>query len=328
MQPVLPSVVVLLPVYDDWRSLSALLPEVAAALAPLTSSFSVLVVDDGSTAAVPADLACDVKGPASVRVLRLRRNLGHQRAIAIGLAYIDDHVSCDAVIVMDADGEDRPADLAPLLDRFEREGRSKLVFAARARRAEGALFRSFYRLYQLIHAVLTGMGVRIGNFSVIPQARVASLVVTSELWVHYAAAAMRSRQPLCMLSCSRGQRIDGRSRMGFGALVVHGLSAIAAHGDVVFTRLVMGASALAALTLAALAAVVGIRLFTAVAIPGWATLASGLLVLVFLQAAMFAVALTFQVLGSRQYSTVIPRRDYVHFVLDTIEVRAQASAHA
>ena len=44
-------------------------------------------------------------------VLRLRRNVGHQRAIALGLTYLQVEAGCEAVIVMDADGEDRPADV-------------------------------------------------------------------------------------------------------------------------------------------------------------------------------------------------------------------------
>jgi hypothetical protein len=315
MAPPPPSVIVLLPVYDDWRALERLLPAVAERLSASTSSFGVLVVDDGSPAPPAASTALRVSGAAWVRILRLRRNVGHQRAIAIGLAYIDEQVSCDAVIVMDADGEDRPEDLDLLLEQFETQGRSRIVFAARARRAESLSFRVFYWLYQVIHRLLTGGRVRIGNFSVIPRARVSSLVAVSELWIHYAAAAVRSRQPMCTVPCQRGRRIDGRSHMGFVSLVVHGLSAISAYSDVVFTRLVVGAALLAGFSLVALAGVIGVRVFTSLAIPGWATVASGLLLLVLLQAAMFAVGLTFQVLGSRQFATVLPRRDYSHYVL-------------
>jgi hypothetical protein len=315
-----PTAVVLIPVFDDWRSLAQLLPAVARQLAALTASFGVLLVDDGSPS-LPAELASTDTFQASwLRVLRLRRNVGHQRAIAIGLAYIDEHISCDAVIVMDADGEDRPEDLEALLKRFEADGRSRMVFATRARRAERLMFRLCYRMYQIVHLVLTGKGIEIGNFSVIPRARVSSLVVVSELWIHYAAAAVRSRQPLSTVPGVRGRRLDGRSHMGFVALVVHGLSAIAAYSDLVFTRLITGASVLAAAAAAGLAAVVYTRLFTSLAVPGWATFAFGLLLLVLLQTVMFAVGLIFQILGSRQYATVIPRRDYVHYVLEISDV--------
>lgn len=314
-----PSVVVLLPVFNDWRSLSLLLPEVAAHLAPATSRFDILIVDDCSTVE-PAELPAEQTAPGAgwVRVLRLRRNLGHQRAIAVGLSYIEEHLPCDAVIVMDADGEDRPEDLPPLLRRFQQENGRAIVFAQRRRRAEGVAFVLFYRVYQLLHRILTGTGVRVGNFSVVPRRQVSSLVVVSELWIHFAAAAVRSRQPLCMVPAERGRRLDGRSHMGFVALVVHGLSAISVYSDVVFTRLVMGAAGLAAVSLAAMAAVVGVRLLTTLAIPGWATFAVGLLIVVLLQSVMFVISLTFLMLGSRQHAAVVPRRDYRYYVNDVL----------
>jgi polyisoprenyl-phosphate glycosyltransferase len=319
MADIAPSVVVLLPVFNDWRSLSLLLPKVAAELEKATSGFGILIVDDSSTIE-PTHLPTGqtAAGASWVRVLRLRRNLGHQRAIAVGLSYIDEHLPCDAVIVMDADGEDRPEDLVSLLHRFQKESGTKIVFAERRRRAEGMVFAAFYRIYQLLHRILTGGSVRVGNFSVVPRRQVASLVVVSELWIHFAAAAVRSRQSMCMVPAERGRRLDGRSHMGFVALVVHGLSAISVYSDVVFTRLVMGASALAAAALAAMATVVGVRLLTTLAVPGWATFSVGLLLIVLLQSVMFVIALTVLMLGSRQHATVVPRRDYSYYIGDVL----------
>jgi polyisoprenyl-phosphate glycosyltransferase len=222
---------------------------------------------------------------------------------------------------MDADGEDRPSDIPRLLDRWHQDPES-VVFAERRRRVERFSFRLFYLLYRWLHWALTGKTIRIGNFSVLPQRRLASLVVVSELWIHYAAAAVRSRQPIRTVPTARGMRLDGASRMNFAALVVHGLSAISVYSDVVFTRLVTLTGFLAMLAISGMVAVVGIRAFTALAIPGWASYVLGLLLLLFLQAAMFVASLTFIVLGSRQQAPVIPRRDYREFVADVREIAA------
>jgi glycosyltransferase involved in cell wall biosynthesis len=320
-----PSVVVLLPVFNDWSSLSLLIPRVASHLSQATSRFAILIVDDCSTneASLPPEEA--TAAADWVRVVRLRRNLGHQRAIAIGLSYIDEHVDCDAVIIMDADGEDRPEDLGPLLRRFRDERAGRIVFAERRRRAERPLFAVLYRCYQLLHRVLTGASVRVGNFSVVPRRQVSSLVVVSELWVHFAAAAVRSRQPLCMVGTERGRRLDGRSQMDFVSLVVHGLSAISVYSDVVYTRLIMAAAGLMAVALAAMAAVTGVRLFTTMAVPGWATFSLGLLLIVLLQAVIFIVSLTFLMLGTRQHSTIVPLRDYSYYVDEVLPRTGSAS---
>jgi hypothetical protein len=86
------------------------------------------------------------------------------------------------------------------------------------------------------------------------------------------------------------------------------------YSDIVFTRLVTLTGALALLACVGMLVVVGIRTFTTLAIPGWATYALGLLLLLFLQAGMFVALLTFIVLGSRQLVPIIPRRDYRDFV--------------
>jgi glycosyltransferase involved in cell wall biosynthesis len=189
--------VILLPVFNDWAALRKLLGGLDLALASGAIEADILVVDDGSTQPFdPSGLDLDLRAIRRVEVLHLRRNLGHQRAIAIGLAFIEaERPLCRAVVLMDSDGEDAPEDVPRLVARCEQEGRHKIVFAERTKRSETRLFRTFYVLYRVAHRALTGHGVRVGNFSVIPHERLTCLVATSELWNHYAAAAFTSGSP-------------------------------------------------------------------------------------------------------------------------------------
>jgi glycosyltransferase involved in cell wall biosynthesis len=317
-------VVVLIPVFDDWTALSLLLPRLARVLPTLGAPVGLLIVDDGSNEPVGDALIPPGSQFAWARILRLRRNLGHQRAIAIGLCHIDEHIPCEAVIVIDGDGEDRPEDVPRLLARM-REGRMPcVVFGERRRRVEGVSFRIFYLLYRLLHWVLTGRGVKVGNFSAVPRARLESLVVVSELWVHYAAAVLRSRQPTSFVPVERDRRLHGASKMNFVALVLHGLGAISVYSDVVFTRIIAAMTGLALVAVCAMAAMVGIRLFSNLAIPGWASFAMGILLVVLLQTVTNAVSLVFVILGARQQSVVIPRRDYSHYVAAVLDAGAPA----
>ncbi len=186
--------VILIPILDDWRALALLVPRIAAAVKERSGGVGLLVVDDGSITSA-AEIAPNLSagGLEWVRVLRLKRNLGHQRAIAVGLCYIEAHVPCEQVVVMDGDGEDRPEDLPQLLARAAAEHGRQIVFAERQRRVEGVAFRTGYSIYRLLHRLLTGRGVSFGNFSVIPRSRLESLTIVSELWIHYAAAVVRSR---------------------------------------------------------------------------------------------------------------------------------------
>jgi len=310
-----PSFVIALPVFDDWAALLRLVPLIDAALQSDALRAPLLVIDDASSQPPPIALGTgSYDAIDGITILSLRRNLGHQRAIAIGLAHIEKHVPCDAVVLMDADGEDDPADIPRLIDRYRRECGSSVVFAERRRRVESVVFRAGYLGYRALHRLLTGQSVRVGNFSVIPRARLGALVVVSELWNHYSAAVFRSRQPCVMVPTARAARLAGRSHMNLVSLVVHGMSAISVYGDVVFVRLVVFASMRALLAMLGLGVVAGVRLWTEVPIPGWATIASGLLVLMLLQALMFIASLTFLGLSSRQQAPFVPIRDFEFYV--------------
>ena len=89
------------------------------------------------------------------------------------------------------------------------------------------MFRAFYLFYRLLHWLLTGRVVRVGNFSVLPASALSRLVVMSELWNHYAGAVFRSKLPYERIPTDRGVRLGGRSHMRLIDLVVHGISGIA-----------------------------------------------------------------------------------------------------
>ena len=215
---------------------------------------------------------------------------------------------------MDGDGEDDPADVPRLLERLEQSGNQMIVFAERARRSESLVFRVFYGLFKLLHRVLTGKGVRVGNFSVVPRRRLSSLVVVAEIWNHYAAAVFRSRQPYCMIPTHRSRRLCGSSSMNFVSLVTHGLSAISVYSDVVGVRLLVLSVLLALMTLGGMTGAVIVRLATNLAIPGWASYTVGILLILFVQAVMAAFVFSFAILGSRHGTTFLPRRDYSFFI--------------
>lgn len=130
---------------------------------------------------------------------------------------------------------------------------------ARSKRLERFPFRILYHLYRVIHRLLTGDPVRVGNFSVVPFECLAKLVVVPEIWNHYAAAVIRSWIQFSSIPIPRGKRVAGKSKMNFIGLLLHGLSAFFVYGDIVGARLLI-AIALALLLEAVLIAVgIGVR---------------------------------------------------------------------
>lgn len=315
---------VLIPVFDDWASLSLLLGKLDRVLADAGRSADVLLIDDASTEPVGEQLSGPFSALERIELLRLRRNLGHQRAIAIGLAHCEEHLEVGSLVVMDGDGEDDPADVLRLADHCAASTEPRIVFAKRERRSEGLLFRLGYLLFKFVHRLLTGRRVCVGNFSCIPGLLLARLVVVSELWSHYAAAVMKARLPTDMIPTRRASRLAGKSTMNFTALVTHGLSAISVFADTVGVRLLIATSVLVGLLLSAMATVVFVRFGTDLAIPGWATTSFGLLLVVVMQLVATGVVLIFVTLGGKQATSFIPTRDYRWFCEDRARVFPRA----
>ena len=304
--------VILVPMFNDWEAAGLLLRDLDAALARMALDPEVVLIDDGSTDPVPDGFALQrFQELRRVDILRLRRNLGHQRAIAVGLVYVYQNVPCRAVVVMDADGEDRPEDIRRLAEKFQEEHGRFVVFAERSKRLEGPLFRMLYQVYRLIHRVLTGDPVKVGNFSMVPFDMLAKLVVVPEIWQHYAAAVIRSRVGHRSTPIARGKRIAGESKMNFIGLLLHGLSAFFVYGDIVGARLLVGIALALVAEIALAAAGIGARLTTTLGLAAYLALILGILLL---QAIPTALILVFTVIGSRANAGFLPIRDCPHFV--------------
>jgi len=320
---------ILIPVYDDWGAAALLLRDLDRTCASIQLSARVLIVNDGSTEVAPSSLVSwHTESIHSVDVLELYGNLGHQRALCCGLVQIYQENASDAVLIMDADGEDAPSDVPALLDRYIQEKECKLVFASRARRTEGLVFKAFYQAYRMMHRMFVGFDIRIGNFSVIPFRAVSSLVRSRHLWNHYAAAAVKSKLPRTSIPLAKAKRINGRSKMNFVSLLIHGLSALAVNTDNIAARSVVMACIALGFGVLALGIVVFLRLGTSLAIAGWATSAAGLIFLTLLQVVIIALLFSMGVLNTRAAAEVIPLRDCPYFIegVRRMELRSQNEA--
>ena len=307
---------ILSPVYEDWASAQVLVEQIDEHLSEAGIEAEILFVDDGSSKTpTPADRLPALRNLRRVTVLPLRRNIGHQRAIAIGLAFAERERPCSGVLVMDSDGEDSPQDISRLLQRMRETHGEKLIFAERTKRLENASFQILYQAYRQLHHLLTGISVRVGNFSIIPPAMLHRLVVVSELWNHYAAAVFASRIPHESIPTARARRIAGKSKMGFVALVAHGLAAMSVHSERLAVRVLAATLSAVALAVISLLVVTTIRLTTDWAIPGWASSVVLALLVLIAQLLTLSAVFVFTIMHRRNAATFLPTRDF-RFYMD------------
>jgi glycosyltransferase involved in cell wall biosynthesis len=309
---------IVIPVLNDWASLDLLISKLNDQAKQNKLHFHIFVIDDGSSEAPPCFLG---GGPAhlDIQLVQLANNLGHQRAIAVGLVLASRVEDIGAVVVMDADGEDRPEDVPRLLSAWG-EDPSLIVVAQRSERSEGLLFKIFYALYKLTFRIVTGEKIDFGNFCLIPRGSLSALTYNPAIWNNLAAAITRSTSHRKALPLARGVRFAGKSRMNFQNLLVHGVSAMAVYAEYVLLRLLISSGLLAALAVIAIAAVVGIRIVTDWAIPGWASFLAASFAIIFLQALMLSGIALFQLMSLRNVKTFIPAVDAPPLVLEVQDV--------
>ena len=145
-----PQVSVLLPAYNEADNLAELVPEITKVLEAAGISHEVLVVDDGSTDGTRGVMA-ELRGP-TVRYVRLRCNSGKSAALAIGI----EQVQGEFVALMDADGQDDPAELPRLLAHLDDQGLD-LVTGRRSVRHDRFVKRTTSKLYNGATAKVTGV---------------------------------------------------------------------------------------------------------------------------------------------------------------------------
>jgi polyisoprenyl-phosphate glycosyltransferase len=314
------TIAIVLPVYNDWDSFAILARELDAVLARDCRAFEIYAIDDASDRAGDDVLTAVLRGLATpVTLVRLTCNLGHQRAIAVGLSLLEEREH-HAVIVMDSDGEDRPGDIPSLLELHQSHP-GAIVVARRAQRSEAGMFKVGYLFYKAIFRALTGKKIDFGNFCLIPRDRIRQLISMSELWNHLAATVVRSKAQVVRLSTNRGARYAGQSHMNLVSLAQHGIGAMSVFSDVLFVRLTFGAFAMLAVAAIMACSAIGVRLLTDWAIPGWATLVVGLAVIVALQVVSSLLVATMMALGGRSAFSFVPKQHARSFIdsVTTIE---------
>ena len=309
-------IILVTPVYNDWDSLSILLTTVNDYV-PETAEVSVLVINDASSVmpSLSKSKFADLNNIINVSVLHLNCNLGHQKAITIGLGHVVENEDFDAVIIMDSDGEDNPAYINEMLASYQNE-QDKIIIARRDKRSEDLLFKIGYYCYKWIFRILTGETISFGNYCLIPRSQLQKLIYKETLWSHIASTVLRSGLPLKMLPTKRGERYAGEAKMNFPALVLLGLSAIAVFSDVVLLRTLIVSFLLCVLALFSIGVVFMIKVFTMLAIPGWASSTIGIFTIIFIQSLMISIFILFIILANRSNRMFIPAKHYRDFILE------------
>ena len=226
--------IILIPVYNDWKSIFKLLENIDLQILAWDAEVSVLIVNDASTEKRP-ETKLKFKNIKSVRVINMKKNRGHARCNAAGLKFLGEKEDFDYVILMDGDGEDRPEELSLLFNK-SKENPLKTVTANRIKRSEGPFFKLLYACHKVLTFIFTGKLIKFGNYSCLPKEAAIRLAKEASIWSSFSGSVTKIISNRVSVPSIRGKRYFGPSQMNLFSLLIHSFSIIAVFKFSVFLR--------------------------------------------------------------------------------------------
>ena len=216
---------IVIPVFNDWQSLSKLLENINNEISKLEVEISVIIINDASTESRP-EINLNLNNIKSIQVINMKENRGHARCIAAGLKYIFANKEFDYVIPMDGDGEDRPEEIKQFIDNLKYHP-SKTIVGERVKRSENIFFKFCYAVHKLLTFTFTGQSIKFGNYTCLPKFIVEKLVNEKATWCSFSGSLAKVAKDRASVPSERGSRYFSPSKMSFMNLVKHSLSIIA-----------------------------------------------------------------------------------------------------
>ncbi|MDA9709389.1 glycosyltransferase [Candidatus Pelagibacter sp.] len=228
---------ILIPIFNDFESVSKLLMDINSTLSNLNADFSVILVNDASTEKNNIDVSNTDK-INSIKIINIKNNQGHARCIATGLKYIFDNEEFDYIIPMDGDGEDRPQEISKFVEFFKYDD-TKPIVGERIKRSEGLVFKISYNIHKLITFIFTGHSIKFGNYTCLPKSTVEKMINEKATWSSFSGALAKLEKNRSTIPSIRGERYFGPSKMSFFNLIKHSLSIIAVFKTNVIIRSIL-----------------------------------------------------------------------------------------
>ncbi len=225
---------ILIPIYNDWQSLSKLLKKINIEIKDFNHDISLIIVDDASTFDQQLEID-ELSNINSIKIISMRENKGHARCIASGLRYILEKEEFDYVIPMDGDGEDRPEEIKEFIKSIENMP-DKSIVGERVKRSEDIIFKLCYFFHKILTLVFTGHSIKFGNFTCLSKFTVEKMINEKATWNSFSGALSKVEKNKVSIPSIRGERYFGPSKMSFMNLVKHSLSIISVFKNTVLIR--------------------------------------------------------------------------------------------
>ncbi|MCM8811747.1 MAG: glycosyltransferase family 2 protein [Candidatus Omnitrophica bacterium] len=276
---------IVIPLFNEQEIVRELVDRVRSACGGLGMPYEIIVVNDGSTDETLPRLVELSRSVPELRVIQLSRRFGHMPALSAGLRA----AKGDAVIVMDGDLQD-PPELIPQFYAQWRAG-SEIVYGLRTTRREPFLTRKMIALFYWLLDNLSEVPIpkQVGTFCLLDRRIADTINAMPERERYFAGLRAWAGGTTSFVRYERQPRASGPSRVGMG-----GMFRLARIALVSFSKAPLRYASLLSILYGLALFVIGsyailTRIFTDLAIPGWATTTALLGMTGFIQGILLAI---------------------------------------
>ena len=230
--------IIITPTYNDWKSLDRLITRIGKIKKKVPGIFEIIIINDHSN--IKKRLKKKYINIKSIKIINLKKNLGSQKAIYIGLQYMKKKKIKSIITVMDSDGEDDPNKIPDLL-KLAKKNKDFMIIANRSRRTENPLLKFLNLLRLFLTFIITGKYLNFGNYSSFHSNCLKKILKNSNLGLAYSAGIAKNFNKFIKFPIDKKERLYGNSKVSFTFLLSHSINIITVFKNEVFFRsLVIG----------------------------------------------------------------------------------------
>ncbi|MEE9429472.1 MAG: glycosyltransferase family 2 protein [Melioribacteraceae bacterium] len=274
---------VIVPSYFEQDNLEKLIEELVPILESKNATFEIILVDDGSTDKTWEKIQALNKKDGRVKGLQFSKNFGHQYALLAGFNF----AKGKAIITMDADLQHPPKFVNNLINEWEKG--FKIVNTIRIDSAKISWIKKLTsKLFYKIFSFLSGVDINPGmaDFRLLDRQVVNELLEFGESGLFLRGLIGWLGYPHVNIEYKAAERFAGTTKYTFGKMIKFALDGISSFSLVPLRLGIILGILTSLFAFIELIYVVSVRIFTEVAIPGWA---SGLGVVSFLFGVLFII---------------------------------------
>jgi hypothetical protein len=229
----LEKLIILIPVYNDWKSLNLLLSKINFELNKRNLNSEILIINDNSSLRINF-LKKKLSRIKKITFLNLKINVGSQRAINIGLNYINKIKGNYIVTIIDSDGEDDPKEIGKMI-KLARKYKNYVITSNRLARKESLIIRFLYRVHLIITFLITGKWISFGNYTTLNSKNIKKIIQNNDGCYAHSAAVIKNSK-IKRVYARRNQRFFDKSKVNFLGLMLHSLRIISVFQKIILLR--------------------------------------------------------------------------------------------